>query len=177
VSVNVDVAPAASTVVDELKRYPVCCIPVSIKAWLSNVSKFGVKNSSRSCSPSLKISSKRRSMPFSHYQWLTSRYLFVHTFFLKNRYRKLRTSYSPTADVQCLQCALHGFVTDNVFRECVPDGGSGLQPERLCCRQWRVWPTARSDDWWRLNGGSVDEERRRRVCQQYHVGIAARYGE
>jgi len=28
------------------------------------------------------------------------------------------------------------------------------QPERIGCRQWRVWWTARSNDWWRLNGGS-----------------------
>ena len=37
------------------------------------------------------------------------------------------------------------------------------QPEKLSCRQWRVWPTARWDNRWRLNGRSVDQERRRRV--------------
>ena len=29
------------------------------------------------------------------------------------------------------------------------------QPEKLGCRQWRVWPTALWGDWWRLNGGSL----------------------
>jgi len=47
------------------------------------------------------------------------------------------------------------------------------QPEKLV---WpRVWPTARWDDWWQLNGGSVDQERRRRVWAV--PGIAARYRE
>ena len=27
------------------------------------------------------------------------------------------------------------------------------QPEKLGCRQWRVWPMARRGDWWRLKGG------------------------
>jgi len=49
------------------------------------------------------------------------------------------------------------------------------QPEKLGCRQWRVWPTARWDDWWRLNGGSIDQERGRRVCAV--PGTAARYRE
>jgi len=49
------------------------------------------------------------------------------------------------------------------------------QPERLGCRQWRVWPTARWGDWWRLNGGSVDQERRRRVWAV--PGIATRCHE
>ena len=49
------------------------------------------------------------------------------------------------------------------------------QPEKLGCRQWIVWPTALWEDWWRLNEGSIDEERRRRVWAV--PGIAARYRE
>ena len=49
------------------------------------------------------------------------------------------------------------------------------QPVKLGSRQWRVWPTARWDDWWRLNGGSIDQERGRRVCAV--PGTAARYRE
>ena len=48
-------------------------------------------------------------------------------------------------------------------------------PEKLGCRQWRVWRTAGWDDWWRLNEGSVDQEGRRHVWAA--PGFAAHYRE